>query len=471
MHPASYSLLAPWLMALLGVRTVGVVAGTVSAALLGVLVVRARLRRPLPVALWGAFALCCDVAAGRVTFALGVMFGLAAAVAAGGSGRRRTAATALCSLLAVLASPVAGLFVEVVAAGLLLSGRRDAARRRIGWALAVPPPLVVLLTTLLFPFAGVDPISLGTVGITVATALAVALLSPRHWWTVRAGAVVYAVGAVLTWLVSTPIGGNVQRLGLLFGSVLLLAALCARPVWSRRRTVALGLAFAATAYWTVAANLIGLPPPTPNAQAAPLVAELRRLHADRSRLEAVPMLNHWESWGLASSAELARGWNRQLDVQRNPLFYDGTLTAASYHAWLRQWAVRYVALPAGRADRAAKAEAALVRSGPAWLREVWHDRDWRLYQVTDAVPLAGPGPTAMPYVAVTVDHADAEEVVLTVSAAGPVTVRIAWSPWLAARGPAGACLVGDGRWTRLNARAPGTYRIDARYSWPRGTPC
>jgi hypothetical protein len=77
----------------------------------------------------------------------------------------------------------------------------------------------------------------------------------------------------------------------------------------------------------------------------------------------------------------------------------------------------------------------------------------------------------MPYVAVTVDHADAEEVVLTVSAAGPVTVRIAWSPWLAAHGPAGACLVGDGRWTRLNARAPGTYRIDARYSWPRGTPC
>ncbi|MEY9965881.1 MFS family permease [Streptacidiphilus sp. MAP12-16] len=462
MHPASYSVLGPWLMALFGVRTAAVTAGTVSAALLALLVLRARVRRPLPVALWGAVALSCNVAAGRVTFAIGCMFGLAAVVVAAGadraSGWRRSAGSAAFALLATLASPVAGLFVEVVAAALLLTGSR-----RIGWSLAVPPALVVLVTTLLFPFSGVDPIPAPTVVICASCALAAALLSPRSWRAVRAGAAVYALGAVLTWAFSTPIGGNVQRLALIFGGVVLLAALCAHPPRSRRRTAAPLAAFVAAAYWTITADVVGIPAPSTTGQAAPLVAELHRLHADESRLEAVPMLNHWEARGLVSAADLARGWNRQLDVQRNPLFYDGTLTATSYHAWLRRWAVGYVALPAAATDSAGRAEAALVRGGPAWLQAIWHDRNWQLYRFTDALPLAAPPAT--------VGHADAGEVVLTVSTAGRATVRIPWSPWLAVHGPAGACLARDGDWTGLDAPTPGVYRIDARYTWPRGTPC
>ena len=461
MYPASYSVVAPYLMGLLGVRTVAVTAGTVSAALLAVLVLRSGVRRPLPVALWGAFALSCDVAAGRVTFALGLMFGLASVVVSGtdrAAGWRRTAGAAALALLATMASPVAGLFVEVAAAALLFTGRR-----RTGVALAVPPPLLILLTTLLFPFAGVDPITVPTVVFSGGCAVAVALLMPAQWRALRVGAVVYAVGTVLTWSFSTPIGGNVQRLALLFGGVAVLAALFAAPARSRRRTVALLLAFTATAYWTVTANVIGIPAPSAPGQADGLVAELRLLHADQARVEAVPMQNHWESWGLVGSAELARGWNRQLDVRRNPLFYNGTLTPASYHAWLRQWAVRYVALPDAALDLAGKREAALVRSGPAWLREVWHDHDWTLYRFTDALPLA-----AAPAV---VERADAAQVVLTVPAAGSVTVRLTWSPWLDVRGPGGACLAKDGDWTRLDVHAAGTYRISSDYSWPRGTPC
>ena len=36
---------------------------------------------------------------------------------------------------------------------------------------------------------------------------------------------------------------------------------------------------------------------------------------------------------------LARGWNRQADAERNPIFYDDEtpLTAASYRAWLDRW--------------------------------------------------------------------------------------------------------------------------------------
>ncbi len=461
MHPASYSLLAPYLMALLGVPAVAVAATTLSSALLAQLLVRSRVRRPLPVALWGAFSLCCNVAAGRVTFALGLMFGLAAVVAAGtdrAAPWRRVAAGAVLALLATLGSPVAGLFVEVAAAALLLTGRR-----RTGWALAVPPPLVVLGTALLFPFNGVDPIEISTVLICVGCAVAVAVFSPRPWRAVRAGTAVYALGAVLTWVFSTPIGGNVQRLALLFASVALLAALCSGLARSRRRTAALLACFTATAYWVVGANVVGIPAPSGARHGTALVAELHQLHAERSRLEAVPMRNHWEAWGLVPAAQLARGWNRQADIERNPLFYDGTLTEASYHDWLRRWAVGYVVLPVSATDIAGKEEAALVSGGPSWLQEVWRDDNWRLFRFTDALPLAEPSST--------VEQADATGLTLTVAAAGPVLLRVPWSPWLSSHGPAGACLTRDGDWTRLTATAPGEYRIDAQYTWPRGTPC
>ena len=42
---------------------------------------------------------------------------------------------------------------------------------------------------------------------------------------------------------------------------------------------------------------------------------------------------------------LARGWLRQLDTGRNPIFYKGELNPVTYASWLTENAVRYVALP------------------------------------------------------------------------------------------------------------------------------
>ncbi|GAB2707526.1 hypothetical protein GCM10010442_28240 [Kitasatospora kifunensis] len=466
-HPASYSLLAPSLMALFGVRTIAVAASVLSTALLTVLLQRTGVRRPLPAALFGAFSLTCDIAAGRVTFALGAMFALAAVVVAGeqrSANWWRVSAVALCALLATTASPVAGLFVDVAAAALLLTKRY-----RTGWAMAVPPPVVVLGTAALFPFSGVDPISASTAIFSAGTALVVALLVPKDWRAVRFGALVYALGSGLTLAFETPIGMNVQRLALIFGGVVLLAVLSNehwRRVRSWRRLTALIVGFGVSVYWTITANIVGIPTPTPTGQADGLIAELHRLNAEQSRVEAVPMLNHYESWRLADAVELARGWNRQADVQRNPLFYDKTnklLTPAGYHDWLQRWAVGYVALPTGPTDTAGVAEAALVRTGPSWLQEVWHDDNWRLFRFTDAQPLA-----AAP---ATVQRADAAGIQLTVSAAGPVQLRVPYSPWLTVHGPGGACLSQDGDWTKLTVTAPGDYRIDARYQLPRGSAC
>ena len=81
MHPVSYSILSPYVMAVAGVRTTMMVAGTVSAALLALLLVRSNaLRQPLWPALYGAVALTGNAVSGRVTFGLGTMFALAALV-------------------------------------------------------------------------------------------------------------------------------------------------------------------------------------------------------------------------------------------------------------------------------------------------------------------------------------------------------------------------------------------------------
>ena len=67
--------------------------------------------------------------------------------------------------------------------------------------------------------------------------------------------------------------------------------------------------------------------------------------------------NHWEATYLAEAYPLARGWHRQLDRKVNPLFYDHEhpLTAARYERWLRENAVRWVALPTAPLDFSAEA--------------------------------------------------------------------------------------------------------------------
>jgi hypothetical protein len=47
MHPASYSILSPYIMAVIGVRTTAVIAGTLSATVATAMLLRARVSRPL----------------------------------------------------------------------------------------------------------------------------------------------------------------------------------------------------------------------------------------------------------------------------------------------------------------------------------------------------------------------------------------------------------------------------------------
>ncbi|GHE67676.1 hypothetical protein GCM10018771_56980 [Streptomyces cellulosae] len=455
MHTANYSLMSPYLMAAVGVRALTVASGLAATWIAAVLVERVEPRRPLAPALLAALGLWGNVASGRTTFALGVAFGLAACLYLTGHGGRqkRLVLTGAYAALATMASPVAGLFLAVVGAGLVLVRRPGPAV-----ALLVPPALVVGATSLLFPFQGEQLMPAGRIWIPASLGLAVAVLSPPAWRAARWSGAVYAAGTVLVYLIPSPVGTNVERFAEYAAPVALMAALLAQPRLRPVRRALLVAALVFSSGWTVKKTVddlkVSTDVPAWAAQTDGVVRALESLGADRARVEAVPARNHREAVALAPHVHLARGWNRQLDMERARLFYDGSFSAATYRAWLDRWAVGFVVLHDGRPDGYAEEEARLVRERrPDWLVPVWRDAHWEVFRVRDAVPLvSAPG---------SVVRTSGAELVLRVARPGAVTVRIAYSPWLRVDG--GRCLSRAGEFTRLTVSAPGEYRISSEY--------
>ncbi|PKV86295.1 hypothetical protein BX283_3858 [Streptomyces sp. TLI_146] len=503
MHPVSYSVVSPYLMSVLGVRSTMMIAGTLSAGLITLILVRVRaVRNPLPCAFAALFAFLCNAMSGRVTFGLGTMFALGAVAAVFCWPRKwaenRWAKGAVAAPLAGLAtasSPVAGLFLGVIAAALFLNGRRPGS-----YALGLPPAAVVAASALLFPFSGTQPMSLASVSLPFLFAVITLFSVPKEWRTVRTGAAVYGVGVLLTWIIDSQIGSNVTRLAMLFAGVVFLAAL-PYVVPRSRKWYALVIAFAGMNFWigfkAVDDIVSTLPAASWARELAPLVDQLQEVGAERGRVEVVPASSHREASAVAPYVNLARGWNRQADMERNPIFYDDTLNASSYQGWLGRWAVHYVVLPMGPPDsNGAEQEAKLIQKGLPYLKEVWRNDNWRLFAVDNPTPLADP-----PAV---VEKAGEGEWTLKVSAPGTVLVRIPYSPWLKLVDEKGkgveppqetpesksrahgtpktftnpnGCLwkapedaAGD-EWTELLAPKAGTYRLAAPYSLRRGTAC
>ncbi|GAA2916292.1 MFS transporter [Streptomyces mexicanus] len=503
MHPVSYSVVSPYLMSVLGVRTTMMIAGTVSAGLLTLVLVRSRrVRNPLWAALAGVFGLLCNAVSGRVTFGLGTMFALGAVAAVfcwPYRWRHKRWAKALVAAplaaLATMSSPVAGLFVGLVAVALFLQKRRPGA-----WALGLAPSAVVAVSALLFPFSGTQPMGFGSASLPLVYAILGAVLVPKRWKTVRITAWVYALSVVGVWLISSQIGSNITRLAMLFAGVVLVAAL-PFTVPRTRKWYATVLALVGFVVWIGIKSVDDVVHTAPAAswsrELAPLVNQLQKVGAQKGRVEVVPASSHREASALAPYVNLARGWNRQADMQRNPLFYDDTLNSANYHEWLRRWAVHYVVLPKGEPDGdGGQRERALVQRGMPYLRQIWGDANWQLFKVTDPTPLAEPDAV--------VDRAEQGEMTIEVRKPGRILVRVPYSPWLSLvdehgkklkapqeteaskhRAPGtpktfdnvNGCLAqtpedaGGDKWTMLLAPRAGTYRLAAPYQLPRGTPC
>ncbi|MFF3854672.1 hypothetical protein [Micromonospora sp. NPDC002575] len=467
-----YSLFTARLAAWVGPRPLGAVAAVLAAAALGHLFARHRARRPQLAGVLGAIVLVGNLVSGRVTFAVGLALGLLALCAVGADpvgprGWARPARLALAGLLAALAtwaSPVAGLFTGLAGAALLLASlRRGPGPGRalpVGWRadrplaeslmLCLAPAVALAPMALLFGNGGTQPFTAESMRINVALAVVVFFAVPRRRRVLRAGAALTVLLLVAAQLVPSPIGSNALRLPLLFALPLLagyaplpgpwLAGLLAACVWWQNPVMTNDLARAGS-------------PESAAAYYRPLADELAR-RQPVGRVEVVPLRDHWESAYLPDTVPLARGWERQVDTARNPLFYGDDLTADAYAAWLRREAVAYVALaPDSVPDRYARQEAALVAAGQPYLREVWRDATWRLYAVTEPAPLVGaPGRLL---------DSDRAAVRFTVDAPGDVPVRIRWSRWLSLRGADGCLRPGpDGR-IEVTVRTPGDFLVSS----------
>ncbi|RZU77360.1 hypothetical protein EV384_6078 [Micromonospora kangleipakensis] len=464
-HPWGYSLVSPPLMALLGVRLTGALALLAAATAFAALLVRAGVPRPLLGSLVGLLTIAGNLVSGRVTYALGVAFGLAALLALtlpahAPPGRRwpRAALVVAGALLASATSPVAGLFVGLAGVALLLT-RRYADGLLLGAAAALP----LGVTGLLFGEGGWMNISRTDTLRAVLTSLLVAALVAYR--PVRVGALLSAAGVLAAALVHTPVGLNATRLVVMF-ALPVLAAAARLPRWvgaRRRRSVgalALTVLLGVVCWWqppVVAADLRSAGDQTSDrAFFDPLRAELTR-RGLAGRVEVPPTRNYWEAAHLGE-VPLARGWLRQADIARNPLFFTtvpgatGTgvpLTAGSYRAWLADNAVQYVAVPDTELSWVGRAEAELVAAGLPYLTEVWSDRHWRLYAVTDPTPLVGaPGELV---------RQDGASVTFRTSSAGTVPVRVRHDRWLAVSG--GATTAADGEWTAVTVPRAGTYTL------------
>lgn len=503
MHPVSYSVVSPYLMSVLGVRTTMMIAGTISAGLLTLVLLRSRsVRNPLWASFAGVFGLIANAISGRVTFGLGTMFALGAVAVVfcwPYRWRYKRWAKALCAAplaaLATMASPVAGLFVGFVAVALFLQKRRPGA-----WALGIAPTAVVAVSAWLFPFSGTQPMVIGSVLLPLLCAVVTFVIVPEEWKTVRLVSAVYGLSVVLVWVVSSQIGSNITRLAMLFAGTALVAALPYTVPRSRKwytGVLALLTFVGWIGYKTVDDIIHAAPAASWARELAPLVNELQEVGAEKGRVEVVPARSHREASALAPYVNLARGWNRQADMERNPLFYDDTLNSANYREWLQRWAVHFVVLPKDEPDASgAERERELVQRGMPYLKQVWGDANWQLFQVTAPAPLAEPNAV--------VERAEQGEMTMRVSKPGRVLIRIPYSPWLSIVDADGkkldppketeesqdrpdgepksydnvnGCLMeteedalGD-RWTTLIAPKAGTYRLAAPYTVPRGTPC
>src|SRR3954451_16185473 len=453
-HVLGYSLLFAPVAAALGPASVGVMSAIVAVALFTPL---ARTAAPSPAA--GAAAawlftagVLSNVAIGRMPFLFGIALGVAAWSA---SRAQRRVLSGVLALATMLASPVAGVFVMLGAGAKLLAGGRGALRTVL-W-LAVPAFVGGVALYKLFPEGGTDRFAATAFWpMLVLSAAGVALLAPgrRTLW---AGGLLYLAVLVSAFFVPTAFGQNALRLGVLAGpSVLALA--------HRRRVPVLALAVVGAGLlylqWLPAVRAVAEAHGDPSTRLA-FQAEARdfltSVVAPGERVEVPLTMNHWEAADLAKVVPLARGWERQLDQKANPIFYDGQpLTAAAYHDWLSENAVRWVALPNARLDYSAQSEKLLLERGARFLKLVYRSPRWRIWEVAGVDPPASNGARLL---AVGPNW-------FMVDARKPTVVRYRYTPYWSTTD---ACVSrAPGGWTRVAPQRAGVVMVQARFGLEAG---
>ena len=245
----------------------------------------------------------------------------------------------------------------------------------------------VALLSVAFPEGGSEPFTWATLSPIPAIALVALVLIPKRHVALLAGIALYALGCIAAFEIATPVGSNAARLGpLLAGPIVAL-------VWYPRHKKWLAVVALPLLYfqWQAPIRDVRTSAGDPSVKISyyqPLLKFLEAQHGPPFRVEIPFTRFHWEAYEVAPRFPLARGWERQLDIKYNSLFYNGTLTAATYETWLHTMAVRYVAVSDADLDYSAHEETALIDRGLPYLRLVFHSAHWHVYAVDHPTPIA-----------------------------------------------------------------------------------
>ncbi len=350
----------------------------------------------------------------------------------------------VCAALSGLSSPLGAVSLVVILAAAWLA---RAAPRQLLVTAAVAAFVPIGALILMFPEGGWFPFTIGSL-LLLTAAVAGAGWCGRAVPLIRWGAVVYLVVALGAFVVKSPLGGNVVRLGWLVAG-----PAAALTLTSHRRTL-IPVIVAATLIWNGEYISMAFRAADRTAFAGyydSLVEYLGTVPRP-FRVEVVPTHTFAQADTLALRiGGIARGWETQLDRDLNPVFYTGRLDAETYHRWLRENAVSIVALPLGQLRDRSEDEAAVIRREPTYLREVLANDDWRVYEVVDATPLVDNGATLV--------DVQSDALAIDATRTGSTTVKFRFTD-LYEVSEGAACLEpsSDG-WIRVFVEEPGQIRL------------
>jgi hypothetical protein len=297
--------------------------------------------------------------------------------------------------------------------------------------------------------AGYEPLTRTSLLMAIGTTLVVILWPVGRRVRVGAGLVVALL--VAAFFVHSPIGANATRIAVLGAAPTLVAA--ARL---SRRGLVVGVILASLLPVSQLHSDLSHARVHDSSReyVAPLLAQLTsRTDVLDHRVELVDTVTEWPATWLLPRVALARGWQRQTDETRDPLFYGrAPLTAATYRAFLDRYAVAAVAVPVGAPiDYGSVHELALIDGGLPYLHQVWSNAHWRLLLVAQ--------PTSIVASPARVVASGDTGLTVDVPHPGTYSVRLHWSPYLVVTGGQ-VHRAADGDVT-LRLTRPGLHRLHA----------
>lgn len=439
-----YSVLFPPLAAAIGSGTVGLLSCTLT-ALFATLLIRRETGRQHRLALLAfSGAVVENLVVGRMAFAVGLAFAVLALLEVSHEHPRRAT---LAAILTSLASPLAGFF-------LLLAAVAWQRTRPVKTLLPLAGAMIGAVVSLLFPEQGTFPFPRSTlIAVLLVAGIGLSIV-PRSSPVIRRALFIYGAISIPLYFFHNPIGGNLARPGSLLAVPVAMIALRNRRVWA-------ALVLVPLLVWHFEPIVPALAnrgdPAARSSYYTGLLTYLKAHDQPFGRLEIPFTASHWEARYVAPAIPLARGWERQLDLRYNEILYSKELSPATYHEWLVENGVRWVALPAAPLDPSSENEAKLIRGHLAFLQPVWHDANWQLWAVRGSDGLTT-GPATM-------RQLTADSFTLHFSAPGNALVRIHSNPYWAVAGTAPACINSTVEgWTSVTSSEPGDVTVTSHFS-------